>query len=110
MNPTKAAKLQATGWTLGNADEFLGLSPEESAMVDLRVQISQRIRELRTASGLTQKQFAAKLKTSQPRIAKVEAAAADVSFDTLIRGLLALGGTIQIGKPNARIRKPVSAG
>ena len=43
-------------------------------------------------AALSQKQLAAKLKSSQSRIAKIEAAAADVSLDLSFRALFAAGG------------------
>lgn len=36
MNPKKRAKLEANGWRIGNADDFLELTPEESALVELQ--------------------------------------------------------------------------
>jgi hypothetical protein len=33
MRASKKRKLEAKGWKVGNADEFLGLSPEESAYI-----------------------------------------------------------------------------
>ena len=42
------------------------------------------------------------LKTSQPRVAKIERAASDVSLDQLVRAFTAAGGTIEI-KP-AKVR------
>jgi hypothetical protein len=38
---------------------------------------------------------ARKLKSSQSRVAKMEAGAADVSLDLLFRGFFALGGTLK---------------
>lgn len=37
MNPDKKAKLEAAGWKVGSADEFLGLALEESATLDIRL-------------------------------------------------------------------------
>jgi len=37
MNPEKKAKLEAVGWKAGSVDEFLGLTPEESAMLNIRM-------------------------------------------------------------------------
>ena len=39
--------------------------------------------------------MARKLKSSQSRVAKMEAGAADVSLDLLFRGFFALGGTLK---------------
>jgi hypothetical protein len=32
MNEAKRKRLESAGWKVGSADEFLGLTPEESAM------------------------------------------------------------------------------
>jgi predicted XRE-type DNA-binding protein len=68
---------------------------EERQLVELRVAVSRAVRALRERQNLTQTQVARKLKTSQPRIAKLESGASDVSLDLMFRGLFALGGTIK---------------
>ena len=95
MNKEKKARLEAQGWKVGSAEELLGLSPEESAYVELRLKLSDAVREFRQKKHLTQVQLAAMLESSQSRIAKVEAADQSVSLDLLIRSLLALGATHQ---------------
>lgn len=37
MNKEKKARLEAHGWRVGLAEEFLGMTPEEAAYVDLRL-------------------------------------------------------------------------
>ncbi len=54
------------------------------------------IRQQREALNLTQKELGVRLKTSQPRVAKIERAAADVSMDQLVRALAAVGGRITV--------------
>jgi transcriptional regulator with XRE-family HTH domain len=46
---------------------------------------------LRTSRALTQTQLAARLGSSQSRVAKMEAGDASVSLDLLVRSLLTLG-------------------
>ena len=75
-------------------EEFLGLTPEESAIVELRVTVARAVRRLREGQGLTQKGLAERIKTTQPRVARIEAAASDVSLDQMFRGLFAVGGSI----------------
>jgi transcriptional regulator with XRE-family HTH domain len=41
---------------------------------------------------MTQQQLATRLKSSQSRVAKIEAGARDVSLDLMFRGLFAVGG------------------
>lgn len=71
------------------------MSPEETAYVELRLKLSDAVREFRQKKRLTQIQLAEILESSQSRIAKVESADASVSLDLLIRSLLALGATHQ---------------
>lgn len=93
MNTTKRKKLEAAGWRVGSADEFLGLTPEESAYVALKLALSHGLRERRTRTGLTQEKLARRIGSSQSRIAKAEAGDPGVSVDLLIRALLATGAT-----------------
>jgi predicted XRE-type DNA-binding protein len=95
MNESKKQALKAAGWVMGDAEEFLELTVEERQLVELRVAVSRAVRALRERQNLTQTQVARKLKTSQPRIAKLESGASDVSLDLMFRGLFALGGTIK---------------
>jgi predicted XRE-type DNA-binding protein len=91
----KKARLEAHGWRVGSAEEFLGMTPEEAAYVDLRLKLSDAVREYRKKKHLTQAQLAELLQSSQSRVAKVEAADESVSLDLLVRSLLALGATHQ---------------
>jgi predicted XRE-type DNA-binding protein len=95
MDKEKKARLEARGWRVGSAEDFLGLTPEEAAYIDLRLKLSDAVREYRKKKRLTQVQLAELLQSSQSRIAKVEAADESVSLDLLIRTLLVLGATHQ---------------
>ena len=95
MDKEKKARLEARGWRVGSAEEFLGLTPEETAYIELRLKLSDAVREYRKKKRLTQVQLAELLQSSQSRIAKVEAADESVSLDLLIRTLLVLGATYQ---------------
>lgn len=95
MDREKKARLEAQGWKVGSAEEFLGLTPEEAAYVELRLKLSDAVREYRKKKRLTQVQLAELLQSSQSRIAKAEAADESVSLDLLIRTLLVLGATHQ---------------
>jgi predicted XRE-type DNA-binding protein len=95
MDKRKRKALEAAGWVFEDAEDFLELTPEERCLVELRVAISRDIRARREQQHMTQLQLAKKLKTSQPRVAKIEAASADVSLDLMFRSLFALGGTLR---------------
>ena len=94
MNKAKRMALERAGFRVGDAEDFLQLTEEERRLVDLRVQLIKAIRRLRERRRLTQQQLAALLRSSQSRVAKIEAGAADVSLDLLFRGLFAVGGRL----------------
>lgn len=91
MKKTKRARLEARGWRVGSAKEFLGLSPEEGALVETRLALSKALRSRRIARGMTQGELARRLKSSQSRVAKMEAGDKTVSVDLLVRALYSLG-------------------
>ena len=93
MRKTKRAKLRAHGWAVGSADEFLGLSAAEAAVVELKLALSASLRNRRQAQRLTQAALAKRLRSSQSRVAKMEAGDRSVSLDLLVRSLAALGAT-----------------
>ena len=93
MRDSKKKRLEAKGWKVGSADEFLDLTPQESAFLDLKLRLSESLRERRARENLTQQQLAALIKSSQSRVAKMEAGDPTVSLDLLVKTLLALGAT-----------------
>ena len=88
MREEKKQRLEARGWRVGSATEFLGLSPEEEQYIELKLQLSLGLRPRREARHLTQVDAAKLLRSSQSRFAKMEAGDASVSVDLLIRALL----------------------
>jgi len=95
MNREKRQALEAAGFVFEDAEDFLELTVEERRLVDLRLAVSRAIRARREQQHLTQEQVAKKLKSSQSRVAKMEAGATDVSLDLMFRGLFALGGSLE---------------
>jgi ribosome-binding protein aMBF1 (putative translation factor) len=93
MNTKKRKRIETKGWKVGNASDFLNLTPDETAYVEMKLALSKRLREARQKKTLSQAQFAQLLKSSQSRIAKMEAGDPSVSLDLLVRSLLALGTT-----------------
>lgn len=95
MERAKRKKLERAGWKVGSAKEFLDLSDEEAALVELKLALSAALRERRRRSNLSQVALARRLGSSQSRVAKMEAADPSVSLDLLLRSLIALGATPQ---------------
>jgi DNA-binding XRE family transcriptional regulator len=95
MDEAKRRRLEASGFRVGSASEFLGLSDAENGLVELKLALSAHLRQLRTRQNLSQTTLARRLKSSQSRIAKMEAGDPSVSVDLLFRALFALGATRQ---------------
>lgn len=93
MRESKRYKLAAKGWTVRDTTEFLGLSPEEEAYSELRLKLADGLKARRLSNGLSQVELAQAMKSSQSRVAKMEAGDPSVSIDLLVKSLLTLGTT-----------------
>lgn len=93
MREAKQRRLEAKGWRVGGAKEFLSLSDQEAEYVELKLKLAQCLRAKRRERRLGQVALAKLVGSSQSRIAKMEAADQSVSLDLLVRSLLALGTT-----------------
>jgi ribosome-binding protein aMBF1 (putative translation factor) len=91
MLESKRRKLAAKGWVTGDAKDFLGLSKEEAAYIELRLKLAEGLKSKRQSKGVTQMELAQTLSSSQSRVAKMEAGDPTVSLDLLVKSLLALG-------------------
>ncbi|MFM7138037.1 MAG: XRE family transcriptional regulator [Planctomycetota bacterium] len=101
MTSKKRKALTTAGWRVGEAADFLGLTAEERQLVELRLTLALAIRRQRRASGLSQKQLGERIGTTQPRVAKIEVGAPDVSLDQLVRAYAAAGGRLECRPPRA---------
>ena len=93
MRKQKKKRLESKGWKIGTVKEFLGLSDEESAYIELKIKLAAGLRQRRREKGLSQLDLSAKLQSSQSRVAKMEAGDPSVSLDLLIRSLITLGAS-----------------
>lgn len=93
MDRKKQKRLEAAGWQVGSPAEFLGLTSEEEQLVEMRISLSAKLRELRQRRRWTQTVLARRLGSSQSRVAKMEAGDPSVSLDLLVRGLLVAGAS-----------------
>jgi predicted XRE-type DNA-binding protein len=91
MNKEKKKNLESKGYKVGSAEQFLGLSTEESEYIELKLALSQALAKRRKQKKLTQAQLAKVLKSSQSRVAKIEKGDPSVSVDLLVKSLLAMG-------------------
>lgn len=86
-----ARKKLPRGWTEGSVQDLLGLTDDEAAIIEMRIRLARRVREKRRAHRVTQQELAQRIRSTQPRVARLEQA--DASLELLIRALFALGST-----------------
>ena len=91
MKPEKRKRLEAAGWRVGTASEFLGLTDEEAALIELKLDLARAVKVERLRRKMTQAELGERLESSQSRVAKMEGGDPSVSIDLLIRALLRLG-------------------
>jgi DNA-binding XRE family transcriptional regulator len=107
MKNDKRARLEKKGWKVGDAADFLELSKEEAAFVELKLALARSLKKRRQTKKWTQTQLAKAIGSSQPRVAKMESADSSVSVDLLIKALLSMGASRRdlakaIAAPKAR--------
>lgn len=93
MREDKRKRLEAKGWKIGTTRDFLDLSRDEEAYVELRLRLAEGLKQRRVRRNLTQTEFAKVVRSSQSRVAKMETGDPTVSLDLLIRSLFALGAS-----------------
>ena len=99
MDAAKRKRAKAAGWHEGTVADLLGLSREEAIFIEVKLALGRFLREWREQQGLSQREAARILKSSQSRVAKMEAADGSVSLDLLVKSLLALGASPkQVGR------------
>ncbi len=90
MTADKRARLEAAGWTVGDANRFLSLTRADQALLDTLEALGEMLRVRRLRAGLSQARVALLVQSSQSRVAKMEAGDPSVSLDLVIRTLLVL--------------------
>jgi transcriptional regulator with XRE-family HTH domain len=107
MDKETRKAIEEAGFRVTTVKELFGLTEEENQLIELKVAIALRIRKLREKSKLTQNQLALLLRSSQSRVAKIEAAHPSVTLDLMVRAFFALGGkrtdlAASLGRPRPR--------
>lgn len=93
MKTSKHKRLEAGGWRVGSASDFLRLTEAEEALIAMKLALAENLKERRKKRKLTQTQLGKRIGTSQSRVAKMEAADKSVSVDLLVRSLLSVGAS-----------------
>lgn len=99
MKQSKREKLLKLGYRVLDSQEFLQLSDEEIALIDLKISLIEKLKQTRRQKKVTQHQLARLMDSSQSRVAMIERGRPDISLDLICRALFALGmGRREIGK------------
>lgn len=93
MKADKLERLRSAGWKVGSAKDFLQLSDEEVRLVELKLSLISAVKKSRIKHKLSQIDLAQRMKSSQSRIAKIEAGDSSVSLDLIVRALIASDAT-----------------
>ena len=93
MDTKKRKQLLAAGYQITDSAEWLGLTPQEQAIVNMRVNFALEIERVRKASNITQLELAEKIGTRQSGVARMLNNPASATIDSLIKTLLALGAS-----------------
>ncbi len=93
MKASKRKRLESAGWKVGSVADFLALTDDEAAVVELKLDLAKAVRAERARRKLSQRDLGRALGSSQSRIAKMEAGDPSVSIDLLVRTLLRMGAS-----------------
>ncbi len=91
MDKRKRNRLEAAGWRVGSAWDFLELTEAEAALFEMKVVLGAKLRGWRLRAGLSQKALSQRILSSQSRVAKMEAGDPSVTLDLLVQAALAAG-------------------
>jgi hypothetical protein len=81
MKADKRKRLESKGWKVGSVNEFLSLAPEEAAYIELKLSLSNSLKERRSKGKLSQVEVAKLIKTSHMR----DRVALGVSLERFVR-------------------------
>ena len=104
MKQSRKKALEGRGWKVGDAQEFLELTDEEAAYIEMKLLLAQSLRRLRQSRKVGQTQLAKLRGSSQSRVAKMGAGDPSVTVDLLLRALLFLAPR---GKRSAKYWAPL---
>jgi len=93
MNTTKLKRLRGAGWKVGSAKDFLRLTDEEAALVELKISLADALKQSRQKHRLSQVDLAQRMGSSQSRVAKIETGDPSVTIDLIVRAILATGAS-----------------
>lgn len=89
LSAKKKARIEAMGGRVTTVEEWLDLTPEEVAIIDMKIRLGEELKAQRKKKRLSQEEAAKILKTSQGRVSKMERGQA--TLDQLAWSLLRMG-------------------
>ena len=99
VKASKRKQLEAAGWKVGSASEFLELTDAEEMLINMKLALAANVKTMRQRKKMTQQELEKRIGSSQSRVAKMEIADRSVSMELFVRSLAALGASrSQIGK------------
>ncbi len=93
MKEAKRRRLEAAGWRVGDAQDFLGLTDAVTVMIEVLFTLAKTLKQRRQLLKISQQRFAERIGSSQSRVAKMEAGDPSVTLDLLMRSLICSGST-----------------
>ena len=94
MKEAKKKILEANGYKVTDSADWLGLSKEETQLVEMRVALALELERVRKAKGITQAELARRVGTKQSGVARMLNNPDTSTMDNLIKGLIAMGEPI----------------
>ncbi|MBQ9343801.1 MAG: XRE family transcriptional regulator [Kiritimatiellae bacterium] len=94
MDAQRKKKLEAAGWKFGDYADFLGMTPEEKAVVEIRIAATKEMERLHAESGISQKELARRMGTQQPNVSRLFKNPGKATLDTILQALEALGSAV----------------
>ena len=91
MDAKKRKQLVAASYQITDSAGWLGLTPQEETIVNMRVNLALEIERVRKAANMTQQALAEKIGTQQSGVARMLKNPTTATIDSLIRTLLILG-------------------
>ena len=91
MTEAKKKMLEANGMKVVDSADWLGLTKEESQLVDMRVALAEELERVRKEKGLTQAELARRIGTKQSAVARMTGKPESSTIDSLMKSLMALG-------------------
>ena len=78
-------------WKATTVQDFLNLDNVDMELIETKLALTKAVREQRQRKHVTQIALAERMKTSQSRVAKIEAGDPTVSLDLIFRALFTMG-------------------